>query len=69
MTSEEWKALQGLAGDRSFVIRQADNGSCVLGKEDYLKEAEKQFQYKSVHKDLNLKETILLDLVEKVTNF
>lgn len=40
-----------------------------LGKEDYIKEAEKQFQYKSVHKDLNLKETILLDLVEKVTNF
>lgn len=30
MTSEEWKALQVLAENRSFVIRQADNGSCAV---------------------------------------
>ena len=53
MTSEEWKALQALAGDRSSAIRQADKGSCavVWGNEDYIKEAEKQFQDRSVYKD------------------
>ena len=46
MSSEEWKALRGLADDRSIVIKKADKGSCVVVwcREDYIKEAERQLQ-------------------------
>ena len=42
LTKEEWKAMRGLAEDRSIVIKPADKGSCVVvwDKIDYLVEAE-----------------------------
>lgn len=67
MTSEEWKALRDLADDRSIVIKKADKGSCVVVwcRDDYIKEAEKQLQDQAVYKDINFKETLLSDLVDK----
>ena len=67
MSSEEWKALKGLADDRSIVIKKADKGSCVVVwcREDYIMEAERQFEDNKVYKNVNFKETILSDLVEK----
>ena len=71
MTSEEWQALRGLADDRSIVIKQADKGSCVVvwGREDYIKEAQKQLKDTSVYRDIEFKETILSDLAEKSNKF
>ena len=37
----------------------------VWCRDDYIKEANKQFEDKSVYKDINFKETILSDLVDK----
>ena len=67
MPKEEWEALRGVADDRSIVIKQADKGSCVVVwcRDDYIKEANKQFEDKGVYKDINFKETILSDLVDK----
>ena len=43
MSNKEWKALRGLADDRSIVIKQADRSSCVVvwSRDDYIKEAYK----------------------------
>ena len=40
-TPEEWKALRGLAADKTIVIKGADNGSSVVvwDRSDYLHEA------------------------------
>ena len=67
MSKEEWEALTGLADDRSIVIKQADKGSCVVVwcRDDYIKEANKQLEAKTVYKDINFKETIFSDLVDK----
>ena len=67
MSKEEWEALRGLADDRSIVIKQADKGSCVVVwcRDDYIKEANKQLEDKTVYKDMNFKETILSDLIGK----
>ena len=67
MSKEEWEALRGLADDRSIVIKQADKGSCVVVwyRDDYIKEANKQLEYKTIYKEINFKETILSDLVDK----
>ena len=67
MSKEEWEALRRLADDRSIVIKQADKGSCVVVwcRDDYIKEANKQLEDKTVYKDINIKETILSDLVDK----
>ena len=67
MSKEEWEALRGLPDDRSIVIKQLDKGSCavVWCRDDYIKEASKQFEDKTVNKDINFKETILLYLVNK----
>ena len=67
MSKEEWEELRGLAYDRSIVIKQADNGSCVLVwcRDDYIKEANKQLEDKTVYKYINFKETILAGLVDK----
>ena len=64
MSKEEWKALRGLADDRSIVIKQADKGSCVVVwcRDDNIKEANKQLENKTVYKDINFKKTILSDL-------
>ena len=67
MSKEEWEALRGLADDRNIVIKQVDKGLCVAVwcKDDYIKEANKQLKEKTVYKDINFKETILSDLVDK----
>ena len=67
MSKEEWEASRGLADDRSISIKQEDKGSCVVVwcRDDYIKEANKQLKDKTIYKDVNLKETILSDLVHK----
>ena len=67
MSKEEREALRGLADDRSIVIKQANKGSCVVVwcRDDYIKEANKQLEDKTVYKDINFKVTILADLVDK----
>ena len=67
MSSEEWEALRGLADDTSIVIKQADKRSCVVVwcREDYIKEANKQLEDKTVYKDINFKKTILANLVDE----
>ena len=71
MTKEEWDALKGLADDRSIVIKKADKGSCVVVwcRDDYIKEAENQLKHNTVYKDVNFKETMLSDLVDKSNKF
>ena len=67
MSKGEWEASRGLADDRSISIKQEDKGSCVVVwcRDDYIKEANKQLKDKTIYKDVNLKETILSDLVHK----
>ena len=67
MTKEERDALRGLADDRSIVIKKADKDPCVVVwcRDNYIKEAENQLRDNTVYKDVNFKETMLSDLVEK----
>ena len=67
MSKEEWEALKGVADNRNIVIKQADKGYCMVAwcRDDYIKEANKQLEDKTVYKDINIKETILSDLVDK----
>ena len=48
-------------------MKQLDKGSCAVAwcRDDYIKEATKQFDDKTINKDINFKETILLYLVNK----
>ena len=66
MSKEEWEALKGVAY-WNIVIKQADKGYCMVAwcRDDYIKEANKQLEDKTVYKDINIKETILSDLVDK----
>ena len=67
MYKEEWEALRGLADYRSVVIKQADEGSCMVVwcRDAYIKKANKQLEDKTVYKDINFKVTIVSDLVDK----
>ena len=67
MSKEEWESLRGLADDMSIVIKQADKGFCVVVwcRDNYIKEASKKLEDKTVYKDINFKETIFSDLVDK----
>ena len=67
MSKEEWEALKVVADNRNIVIKQADKGYCMVAwcRDDYIKEANKQLEDKTVYKDINIKETILSDLVDK----
>ena len=71
MTTVEWDALKGLADDRSIVIKKADKDSCVVVwcRDDYIKEAKNQLKDNTVYKDVNFKETMLSDLVDKSNKF
>ena len=71
MTKEEWDALKRLADNRSIVIKKAGKGSCgvVLCRDDYIKEAENHLKHNLVYKDVNFKETMLSDLVDKSNKF
>ena len=57
--------------DRSVVIKKPDKGSFVVVwcRDDYIKEAENRSKDNTVYKDLNFKETMLLDLVDKSNKF
>ena len=71
MTKEERDALRVLADDRSIAIKKADKGPCVVVwcRDDYIKEAENQLKHNTVYKDVNFKETMLSDLVDKSNKF
>ena len=51
--------------------KKADQGSCVVVwcRDDYIKEAENQLKDNTVYKDVNSKETMLSDLVDKSNKF
>lgn len=59
------KALRDLADDTGIVIKQADRAFLCGSLRNYIKEAEKQLQDNSVYKNVNFKEDILSELVEK----
>ena len=67
MTKEEWDVLRGLADDRTIVVKKLGKVSCVLVwcKDDYIKEAKNQMKDNTVYNDVNFKETMLSDLVDK----
>ena len=64
MSKEKWEALRGVADDRGIVIKQVHKGFCVAVwcRDDYIKEANKQLEDKTVYKDINFKETILSEI-------
>ena len=65
MSKKAWEALRGLADDRSIVKKEVGKGSCVVVwcRDDYIKEANKQLEDKTVYKDINFKEAILSDRI------
>ena len=67
ISKEEWEALRELVDDWSIVIKQAGKGSCVVVwcRNNYINEVNKQLEEKTLYKDINFKETILSDLVDK----
>ena len=71
MSKEEWEALRGLADDKSIVIKQADKGSCVVVwcRDDYIKEANKQLEDKTVYKDIDLKKRFCRTWLIKAIGF
>ena len=69
-SKEEWQSLRSLVDDRNIVIKKADKDSCVVvwDRNDYIAEAEKQLNNKSVYKNVTFKEKILQDLAETSNN-
>ena len=67
LTKEEWKAMRGLAENRSIVIKPADKGSCVVvwDKLDYLAEAENHLKDNNTYQDVKFGDDDLVKLVEK----
>ena len=67
LTKEKWKAIRGLAEDRSIVIKPADKGSCVVvwDKLDYLAEAENHLKDNNTYQDVKFGDNDLVKLVEK----
>ena len=53
-SKEEWQSLRPLADGRNIFIKKADKGSCVVvwDRKDYIAEAEKQLNNKSVYKNM-----------------
>ena len=54
LSAEEWKALRGLAADKTIVIKGADNGSSVVvwDRSDYLHEVSRQLQDQNIYEDV-----------------
>ena len=69
-SKEESQPLRSLADDRNIVIKKAYKGSCVVvwDRNDYIAEAEKQLNNKSVYNNVIFKEKILQDLAETNNN-
>ena len=67
LIKEKWKAIRGLAEDRSIVIKPADKGSCVVvwDKLDYLAEAENHLKDNNTYQDVKYGDDDLVKLVEK----
>ena len=57
LSQEEWRAIRTLAHDRSIVIKNADNESCIVvwDRADYVREAEKQLSDKKVYQEVQFK--------------
>ena len=57
----------GITEDRNINIKLADKGSRIVlwGRENYLAEAEKQFQNVDIYEDTDFKESDLVKIVEK----
>ena len=60
-----------MTNDRSIVKKKADKGSSIViwDRVDYLKEANKQLNDKNVYKEVEFKETTLIELVESSNKF
>ena len=69
INKENWEALRGLTQDRSVVIMNAEKGfyMVVWCRDDYIKELHKQLG-KTMYNNVNFKETILLDFIDKNNN-
>ena len=68
LSAEEWKALRGLAADKTIVIKGADKGSSVVlwDRSDNLHEASRQLlQDQNIYENVRFNENILTDLVAK----
>ena len=67
LSAEEWKALRGLAADKTIVIKGADKGSSVVvwDRSDYLHEASRQLPDKNLYENVKFNENILTGLVSK----
>ena len=66
-SAEEWKALRGLAADKTVVIKEADKGfsMVVWDRSDYLHEASRQLPNQNIYKNVKFNENIFTDLVGK----
>ena len=67
LSAEEWKALRGLAADKTIVIKGADKSSSVVvwDRSDYLHEAARQLQDQNIYEDVKFNENIFTDLIAK----
>ena len=67
LSAEEWKALRGLAADKTIVIKGADKDSSgvVWDRSDYLHEVSRQLQDQNICEDVKFNKNILSDLVAK----
>ena len=67
LSAEEWKALRGLAADKTIVIKGADQDSLVVvwDRSDYLHEVSRQLQDQNICEDVKFNKNILSDLVAK----
>ena len=63
---EEWKAIRSLVDDWNLVIKKADKESCVVVCDwnDYIMEAENQWNDKNVYKEVKFKEKLIQDPTE-----
>ena len=67
LSAEERKALRGLAGHKTIVIKGADKGSSLVvwDRSDYLHEASRKLQDQNIYENVKFNENILTDLVAK----
>ena len=68
LTNSERKALYDLKNDKSIVIKSADKGSAVVvwGREDYIKEAEKQLDDEKLYEEVSNDAAPLLKTINGV---
>ena len=56
--------MGSLTDNRSVVIKKADKWSCIVvwDRNDYLREAEKQFDYQNVYRKIAFKDNMYSDM-------